>query len=209
MPVEEPFDTDFEGQSDDFAELDKKAKEAAKALKDKQKEINKAQKKVKAKDTKFEKKIARIAEKDRKKAVKNFGKNKKGTFFSELIGPKAASNLFKMGKNPVGFMTGIAKAIPFLGGVFAAKEIADFIFEELAKIDAFFKRFTDEADKRLNLFFSRQESANISAGLDQKIITTESGSAHARDSYNTFERFNENQAELEGNYALSNISGVP
>lgn len=209
MPVKEPLDADLTGQADDFDELDKRAKVASKSLKDQQKEVIKAEKKIKAKDTKFEKKVARIAEKDRVKAVKNFGKNKKGTGLKDLVGPKAANTLFKMGKNPVGFMTGIAKGIPFLGGVFAAVEIATFISDELLKIDAFFKRFTDEADKRINLFFSRQESANILAGLDQKILTTSSGSASARDSYNTFQRFNENQAELEGNYALANTSGVP
>ena len=213
MPVEEPLDSNLDGQSDEFSELDKKAKAASKSLKAKKKEIEKAtktaEKKVKQKDTKFEKKVSRIAEKDRKKAVKNFGKNKKSTLLKDLVGPKAANNLFKMGKNPVGFMTGIAKSMPFLGGVFAAKEIADFIWKELEKIDAFFKRFTDRADRRNDLVRSRQEQANISAGLSQKIVTTKSGGADARDAYNTFQIFNENQAELEGNYALSNNSGVP
>lgn len=213
MPVKEPLDASLEGISEDFDEIDKKAKKAAKSLKEKQKEFTKVEEKAKKeitkRDTKFEKKIAKIAEKDRVKAVKNFGSNKKKSkFLQDLVGPKAANNIFKMGRNPVAFFTGIAKAIPFLGGVFAAFEIATFIVDELAKIDAFLKKFTDEAARRLDLVRSRAEQAGINAGLIQKIITTASGGSDPRAAYNTFQIFNENAAELEGNFALHNNSGV-
>lgn len=208
MPVDEPLDASLDSQVSDFKELDKKAKEASKSLKEKQKEIKKAQKEVERKDTKFKKKIDRIAEKDRVKAVKNFGKEKKSTILEDLLGPRTAKNIFNMGTNPVGFLTGIAKAIPFLGGVFAAADIAKFIVEELEKIDSFFKRFQDEADRRADLVRSRLEQANISSGLVQKIITTASGGADPRTAYNTFQIFRENEAELEGNFSISNNSGV-
>lgn len=213
MPVEEPLDANLEGQADDFDEIDRKAKKAAKSLKEKQKEIDKArtkaEKEVIKRDTKFEKKIAKIVEKDRVKAVKNFGSDKKkSNALKGLVGPKIANNLMSMGKSPAKFFTGIAKGIPFLGGVFAAVEIATFIVDELEKIDSFLKRFTDEAERRADLVRTRAAQAGINAGLIQKIITTASGGSDPRAAYNTFQIFNESEAELEGNFALHNNSGV-
>ena len=94
-------------------------------------------------DEKFEKNIRKIQEKIKKDEIAQFGN--KSSFLEGILGKQTAQNIFNMGKNPIAFLTNIAKAIPFLGGVFAAKEIADFIVEELAKIDAFLKRFVDEA----------------------------------------------------------------
>ena len=157
-------------------------------------------------DEKFEKNIRKIQEKIKKDEIAQFGN--KSSFLEEILGKQKAENIFNLVKNPVSFLTGIAKAIPFLGGVFAAKEIADFIVDELVKIDAFFKKFVDEAERRTDLVRSRIEQANISAGLTQKIITTASGGADPRTSYNTFQIFNDNQAELEGNFSISNNHGV-
>ena len=157
-------------------------------------------------DERFEKNIRKLQEKIKKDEVAQFGN--KSSFLEGILGKQTAQNIFNMGKNPIAFLTNAAKAIPWLGGVFAAKEIADFIVEELAKIDAFLKRFVDEAERRTDLVRSRIEQANISAGLTQKIITTASGGADPRSSYNTFQIFNDNQAELEGNFGLSNNSGV-
>ena len=157
-------------------------------------------------DQKIEKKFKKLQAKVKKDEFKQFGK--KSSFLSDALGPKTAKNIFNMGRNPVGFITGVAKAVPFLGGVFAAKEIADFIVDELVKIDAFLKKFVDEAERRTDLVRSRIEQAGIFAGLVQKIVTTASGGADPREAYNTFQIFNENQAELEGNFAISNNSGV-
>ena len=85
-----------------------------------------------------------------------------------------------MGKNPKNFFFGIAKAIPFLGGVFAAKEIADFVIDEIVKIDKFLKVFIDEIDKRMDAFRTLQQQADVQAGLTQRIITTASGSTEPR-----------------------------
>ena len=157
-------------------------------------------------DEKIEKRLKKLMEKTEKDKIAQFGHKK--SFLEDTLGKNTAKNIFNMGKNPVGFLTGIAKAIPFLGGVFAAKEIADFIIDEVVKLDAFLKKFVDEAERRTDLVRSRMEQATISAGISQKIITTSSGSAEPRESYNTFQTFNENQSELESNFALTNNSGV-
>ena len=132
----------------------------------------------------------------------------KETILDRFLPRRDAKNLLAMGKNPAAFFTGIAKAIPFLGGVFAAKEIADFIVDEIVKLDKFLKVFIDEIDKRTDPFRSLLVQAFILSGLSQRIITTASGSTEPRYAYNTFEEFNTNQAELEENFQLTNNTGV-
>lgn len=165
-----------------------------------------ANKELTKQDKKTEKKIARLVKKMRKEEVKNFGK--KDGFLSDKLGDVGAKNIFKMGKNPKAFFMGVAKAIPFLGGVLAAKEIADFIIDEIIKIDRFFKKFIDEIDNRVDAFRTLQEQADVQAGLTQRIITTSSGSTEPRYSYNTFELFNNDQIELENKFQMTNNSGV-
>lgn len=137
--------------------------------------------------------------------VKNFGK--KGGVLSGILGETGLGNIVSLGKNPVSFMTNIAKAVPFLGGVFAAKEIADFIIDEIVKIDRFFKRFVDRVDDRVDQLRSKQQQAEIAAGLQQVVITTEAGNVEARDAYNTFNEFNSNRAKLEEDFSIRNTSG--
>jgi hypothetical protein len=125
-----------------------------------------------------------------------------------MFGGTTAINIFAMGKNPIGFITKNLKFIPLLGGVLAAKEIADFIVDEIIKIDKFLKIFIDEVDKRLDPFRSLLEQAFVVAGLSQRIITTSSGSTEPRYAYNTFEEFNTNQTDLEERFQMTNNSGV-
>ena len=157
-------------------------------------------------DKKTEKKLLKLQEKVRKDEVKQFGK--KSPFLEKVLGKSTAKNIFNMGKNPIGFMTGIMKALPVLGGILAAKDIAEFIVDEIAKIDRFFKAFIDEVDNRIDAFRTLQENANIQAGLSQRIVTTSSGSTNPRYSYNTFEQKNNNEAELESKFQMINNSGV-
>lgn len=157
-------------------------------------------------DKLIEKKMAKLVEKMRKDEIKNMGK--KGNFLSDVFGARTAKNIFDMGKNPKAFFMGVAKAIPFLGGVLAAKEIADFIIDEIVKIDKFFKKFIDEIDNRVDAFRTLQLQAEIQAGLTQRIITTSSGSTEPRYSYNTFDLFDNDKIELENKFQMTNNSGV-
>ncbi len=230
MPIDEFLNLDLESDTNNLDKLDRDSKKAAVSLERQRKALEKAQKireqggifgqsklpggggaprdiaRLSKRDEKIAKKLRKIEDKIAKDQVKQLGN--KSSFLEDILGKRTAKNIFDMGRNPKGFLTGIAKTMPFLGGVFAAKQIADFIVDELVKIDAFFKRFVDEAERRADLVRSRLEQANISAGLAQKIITTASGGAEPRASYNTFQIFNEDQAQLEGNFALSNNSGV-
>jgi len=156
-------------------------------------------------DKRFEKQFKRLEKKINKDIVKNIGK--KDGIFSNVIGDSPLQNIFSFGKNPVSFMTNIAKAIPFLGGVFAAKEIAEFIIDEIVKIDRFFKKFVDVIDTRRDQLRNKQQQAEIAAGLTQVIITTESGNVEARDAYNTFNEFNNNRTKLEEDFAIRNTTG--
>ena len=100
------------------------------------------------------------------------------------------------------------KGLPILGGVFAAKEIADFVIGELIKLDEFFKAFIDTIDERTNKFRELEDQARIQAGLEQIIITTADGSVDAKEAYNTFNIFERNQILIEEKYEIQNTSGV-
>jgi len=157
-------------------------------------------------DTKRQKKLDKLAEKVRKDEVRQLGD--KETILDRILGKTTARNLMSIGKNPKSFMLGIMKALPILGGVLAAKDIADFIIDEIVKLDKFLKVFIDEIDKRLDPFRTLLEQAFILAGLSQRIITTASGSVEPRYAYNTFNEFNTNQIELEEKFQMTNNSGV-
>lgn len=157
-------------------------------------------------DEKIEKKLNKLERKLDLESINSSTKNNK--FLNNLLGPQIAKNIFSMGKNPKTFFMGVVKALPFLGGVLAAKEIADFIVDEIIKIDRFFKKFIDEIDNRVDAFRTLQEQAEVQAGLTQRIITTSSGSTEPRYSYNTFELFNNDTIELETKFQMTNNSGV-
>lgn len=131
----------------------------------------------------------------------------KNSLLAKTLGETTANNIFSAGKNPVGFITKNLKFIPLLGGVFVAKEIAEFIIDEIVKLDKFLKVFIDEIDNRIDSFRSLQEQANIQSGISQRIITTASGSTEPRFTDNTFEQFNNNQAEHEEKFQMTNNSG--
>ena len=232
MPVEEIFDLDLEADTTNLDQLDRLAAKATVSLEKKRKALEAAQRKLKEgggafggpntpsvggapqdlrplskQDKKTQKKLGRIEEKIRKDEVKQFG-DKKG-FLSDILGSKSAKNIFSMGKNPLGFLTGAMKSLPILGGILAAKEIAEFVIQELVKLDAFFKAFIDAIDERTNKFRDLETQARIQAGLQQDIITTSYGTVDAKESFNTFNIFETNQIEVEEKYALQNTSGGP
>lgn len=157
-------------------------------------------------DKKIEKKLKKLEEKVKKDEARQLGN--KETILDKILGKTTARNLLSIGKNPKNFMFGIMKALPILGGVLAAKDIADFIVDEIVKLDKFLKVFIDEIDNRVDAFRTLQQQAEVQAGLTQRIITTSSGSTEPRYSYNTFEEFNTNQVELEGKFQMTNNSGV-
>lgn len=157
-------------------------------------------------DKKIEKKLDKLKSKLELNSVNQA--SAKNSLLAKTLGETTANNIFSIGKNPIGFIAKNLKFIPLLGGVLVAKEIADFIIDEIIKIDKFLKVFIDEIDKRVDAFRTLQEQAEVQAGLTQRIITTQAGSVEPRYSYNTFEEFNKNQAELEEQFQMTNNSGV-
>jgi len=238
LPVEEFTDIDLGTDERTFEQLDRAAAKAEKSLEKRNKQLQKTQKSLdkaaevrekaegafpqadvpigagapkdiailSKQDEKFEKKIRKLEEKIRKDQVKQLGN--KETILDKILGKNAARNIISMGKSPKNFTLGIMKALPILGGVLAAKEIADFIIDEIVKLDKFLKAFIDEIDKRVDAFRTLQEQAEVQAGLTQRIITTAAGSTEPRYAYNTFEEFNTNRAELEERFQLTNNSGA-
>ena len=231
MGVEEFFDADLESDGINLEKLDRMAAKASVSLKKQTKALAAAQKQqefgggifqgpnlpkvaggpqdiqpLSKRDQQTQKKILKLEEKIRKDTVKQFGE--KSALIEDLLGKDVAKNLFNIGRNPLGFIQGSLKALPVLGGVFAAKEIADFVIDELVKLDAFFKAFIDAIDERQSRIRDLEAQAQVQAGLAQLIITTSDGQVEARESYNTFEIFERNQGEIEARYELQNTSGV-
>lgn len=232
MPVDEVFDLDLESDTTNLDKLDRLAAKAAVSLEKKRKALEAAQAKLKEgsgafagpnvpsgggaptdlqplskRDQKIQKRIEKLQEKIRKDEVKQFGK--KGGFLQDLLGPKGAKEVFDFGRNPFGKIQAIMKVIPILGGVITAAGAAGFIWQELVRIDEFFKKFIDAIDERTNKFRDLETQARIQAGLQQDIITTADGSVDARESYNTFNIFERNQIEIEEKYTLQDTTGVP
>lgn len=163
-------------------------------------------------DKKFEKRIEKLTKKIEKDIFRQFGKGSKSRgLFGKLVGSEPAGvtkNLFAMGKHPVGYMTNLLKFIPILGGVLTAAAIANFILDEIIKIDRFFKKFIDRVDERIDQLRSAQQRAEIGAGQQQLIVTTRAGSVNARDTYNTYELFNRDRIHLQEQFKIRDTSGV-
>lgn len=125
---------------------------------------------------------------------------------SKIFGKESLGNLLQAGSNPTGFiLSGVTKLIPVIGtALLVTGVIADFV----AKVNDFQAQFIDNVDNRINIFRQKEEQARIQAGLTQLIITSVAGSAEPRDSYNTFNEFNENQQRIENEFQINNTTGV-
>lgn len=147
-----------------------------------------------------------IKQTTQKQKQKTIPKTKKEEALKSIFGKTTFKNLVSMGSNPLSFVQGqVTKMIPFIGtalaitGVFAAL---------IARVDNFQKAFVDNVDERIDVFRSKQQQAEIQAGLQQLIITSASGSAEPRDAYNTFAVFNEDQLRIEADFRLRDTAGV-
>ena len=84
--------------------------------------------------------------------------------------------------------------IPFIGG---ALETAGIVAKIIKRVDDFQKEFSDNVDGRIELFRSKQQQAEIQAGLTQLINTSSTGSAEPRDAFNSFEQLNNKQLRID------------
>ena len=187
MPVRDFTNIDLGKDEKTFDQLDKSEAKAQKSLEKRNKELQKTQKSLEKaakvreeaggafpqadvpigagapkdiailskQDKKIEKRLKKLQEKIKKDEAKQLGN--KETLLDKILGKNTARNIISMGKNPKNFMFGIMKALPILGGVLAAKDIADFIVDEIAKLDKFLKEFIDEIDTRVDAFRTLQQ----------------------------------------------------
>lgn len=133
-------------------------------------------------------------------------KKGKNTKISEFFQKTKLGTIISFSKNPVSFISGFAtKLVPVLGPALLA---AGVIAAVIKKLDDFQKQFVDRVDDRIDAFRSKEQQANIQAGLTQLIITTSTGSAEPRDAYNTFDVFNNDQSRIETDFQIRNTSGV-
>ena len=133
-------------------------------------------------------------------------KTQKQEGLRKIFGRKTFGNLVSFGSSPFGFIQGtVTKLIPFIG---TALLVTGVIAAFVTRVDNFQKAFTDNVDDRIDVFRTKQQQAQIQAGLTQIVITSSSGSAEPRDAYNSFSRDAEFEGEREARFQLTNTEGV-
>lgn len=235
MPVEDIADIELGTSEKTFDELDKAAAKAIKTLEKRNEELKKSMKigkqEQKERDRKskgvfesnapipkgggapqdiihgesFEDRILRKAAEAAEKNSEKISDNIKRQLFGGELGPGTIKNMVSAAKDPFGFFTGVFRKVPAIGTLFAAKELTEFIINEVATLDAFFKAFVDRVDNRVNQLISKVQQAKIRAGDIQAILFTEAGGYESRVPYNTFNEFNKNRLEFENDYAIRNV----
>jgi len=103
--------------------------------------------------------------------------------------PKSVDNWMSMIKNPAGFFSVMfTRVIPILGAIYTAKEIAEFIFQELTArnrpFDLTFRRTINEEFIKMRARELRQQ---IRVGERQAIFVSEAGATHPINVVNTLE----------------------
>ena len=78
----------------------------------------------------------------------------------------------------------------------------------IKRVDHLQKEFIDNVEGRIELSRSKQQQAEIQAGLTQLIITSSTGSAEPREAYNTFEQFYKDQSKNETKFKVRQNVGV-
>ena len=128
-----------------------------------------------------------------------------------LGGPASASKGLAMLKNPLALAKYLGPvAGPVLAG-FVAIEVTKKVINELVRKGSIYDRtFKNVIDTRNEALRTREQQQKILVGFGdgaQLITTTSAGTTSPRDSYNTYEQFNHNQAVLEEKFAIRNDSG--
>ena len=70
------------------------------------------------------------------------------------------------------------------------------------------KEFIDNVGGRIELFRSKQQQAEIQAGLTQLLISSSTGSAEPIDAFNSVEQFNTDQSRIGSEFKVSETVGV-
>lgn len=128
-----------------------------------------------------------------------------------LGGPANAAKALNMLKNPMALVKFLGPvAAPIFAGLIAV-EIAKKVINELVRKGSVYDRtFKNVIDSRNEALRTRENQQRILVGFGdtaQLITTTSAGTTSPRDSYNTYEQFNHNQAALEEKFAIRNDSG--
>lgn len=208
--VEEIIKGAFELNESDLGRLDRLADKARKV-------IEKARKVTGGVTGKGETPFAQFfdrVEKERKKGEGRRNKKDKGkqldTILESKLGTDKAGQALSFFGNPTGFMANmLTRQLPILGGILAAKDIAEFIVGELIKKGRLLDRtFREIINDRLDALRNKELQQEIVSGFTQIIITSESGEQNIRNSYNSFEVSNRDQEALEDDFKVRNTRGL-
>ncbi len=130
----------------------------------------------------------------------------KGVLESDL-GAGKARTAFSFLSSPGPALLNILKTVPFIAAPFAVIELAKQVIAFLVKSRILNTIMIDEIDNRNDALRDKQTEQEILSGFTQIIITTRSGETSPRNSYNSFNVFNENQVLLEDDFSIRDTSG--
>lgn len=128
---------------------------------------------------------------------RDMGVGKGTNAFNFLVNPKAGLTRFLKGAGPV------------LLAIMLAYELAPRVAKLLTKRGQVFDlTFRDNADTLTNVLRTRQSQQEILVGFRQVIFTSRAGTIDPRDSYNTYDIKNNEEAEHERTWQIRNVYGV-
>lgn len=128
-----------------------------------------------------------------------------------LGGPARAQQALSMLKNPIALAKFLGPVAVPIFAAFLVIELTKRLTNELVRKGSVFDRtFKNVIFNRFEALRTREQQQRILVGFGetaQLITTTMAGTTNPRDAYNTYTIFNEDQAELEENFAIRNDSG--
>ena len=211
--VEEIIKGAFELEDSDLGKLDRLAEKAKKILAKAKKTIDEKPIEPKGKpaivgkgSTPFAKFFDRVEKQDQAKK----GKKQLSGILESDLGTGKARQAISFFNSPQAFFTNmLTKQLPILGGLIAAKEMAEFIVKELIKKGGLLDRtFRQQINNLRDALRNKETQQQILGGFTQVIITSQSGETTPRNSYNSFDVFNQNQELLEDDFKVRNTRGL-
>lgn len=123
------------------------------------------------------------------------------------LGAGKARTAFSFLSSPSSTLVGLLKTVPIVAGAFAIVELAKQVVAFLVKSRILNTIMIDEIDNRNDALRDKQTQQEILSGFTQIIITTRSGETSPRNSYNSFNVFNQDQVLREDDFSIRDTSG--
>lgn len=133
-------------------------------------------------------------------------KNLLNNLLKSDMGAAQASKAISFLRDPLGSVTNfLSKEVPIIGGIIQVVDIANAVIDKLTEAGGFLDvTFRDTITTRLDAFRDKMTQSSIRSGFTQLIITTKAGTTNPRDTYNSYQQYNQNRIQEEDTFAVRN-----